>query len=321
MSSSPHAPRSAPPTPASPPPPPSRPSSTPPPVPPIDRLSGLLERFRVRAQLFHTGPLCGVTPLDAQPGRGFLHVLRRGELVVTHRRGPAGRGLPVRLALTEPSLLFYPHAAAHVFHTAPRDGADFTCASVHFDGDGQHPLVRALPPLVHLPLAAVPGLDASLALLFQETGQPRCGQRLLADRLFEVVLLQLLRWLLDHPEAAGLPPGLLQGLSDPALARTLTALHESPGAAWTLPRMAATAGLSRSVFAARFRAVLDATPADYLAQWRVLLAQQRLRDGHSVKQVAADLGYANASALSRLFTQKTGRPPRHWRAAPDRARA
>ena len=45
--------------------------------PPIDRLSALLERFRVRAHLFHNGPLCGTTTFAAEPGRGFLHMLRR----------------------------------------------------------------------------------------------------------------------------------------------------------------------------------------------------------------------------------------------------
>jgi hypothetical protein len=55
-----------------------------------------------------------------------------------------------------------------------------------------------------LPLARVEGLDAALSLLFAETGRVRCGQRLLADRLFEVVLIQLLRWMLDHPADAGI---------------------------------------------------------------------------------------------------------------------
>ena len=32
---------------------------------PLDRLSPLLERFRVRAHLFHNGPLCGVTHFAA----------------------------------------------------------------------------------------------------------------------------------------------------------------------------------------------------------------------------------------------------------------
>ena len=52
---------------------------------PLDRLSPLLERTRVRAHLFHNRPLCGVTRLAAAPGRGFLPVLRRGELVVPHQ--------------------------------------------------------------------------------------------------------------------------------------------------------------------------------------------------------------------------------------------
>uniref|UniRef100_UPI0034D6EDFC cupin domain-containing protein n=2 Tax=Pseudomonadota TaxID=1224 RepID=UPI0034D6EDFC len=66
-----------------------------------------------------------------------------------------------------------------------------------------------------------------------EAERVRCGQRLLADRLFEVLLLQLLRWMLDQRDAA-LPVGLLRGLADPRLARALTALHASPGAGWTL---------------------------------------------------------------------------------------
>ncbi|HEY0855691.1 MAG TPA: AraC family transcriptional regulator [Albitalea sp.] len=279
--------------------------------PSVDRLSSLLERFRVRAHLFHAGPLCGVTHFDAQPGRGFLHVLRRGELVVRHR--PTS-GCARRLVVTEPSLLLYPRPLAHDFHNAPAEGADFTCATLDFDGGAQHPLARALPPLIVLPLAQVPGLDSALGLLFAETERVRCGQRLLADRLFEVVLVQLLRWLLDHPEEAGITPGLLTGLADPRLARALVALHESPGEAWSLERMAEQAGMSRSAFAARFKAVVGDTPAGYLAGWRLAIAQARLREGQPVKLIADELGYANPSALSRVFAQKVGASPRQWRA-------
>lgn len=163
-----------------------------------------------------------------------------------------------------------------------------------------------------LPLADVPGLQLSLDLLFAETDHLRCGHRVLADRLFEVVLLQLLRWLLDHPGRAQMPPGLLTGLADPQLARTLTALHEAPGEPWSLEQMAAQAGMSRSAFAARFKAVVGETPADYLAHWRLTLAQAHLRGGRSIKSMAQELGYANPSALSRVFAQKLGLSPRAW---------
>lgn len=279
------------------------------PTPPLDRLSSLLDRFRVSARLFHTGALCGVSTFDAQPGRGFFHVLRRGEMVVTHH---AGAGVARRIAAREPTLFFYPRPLAHQFHNAPADGADFTCASVHFEGGENHPLVRALPPIVVLPLASVPGLAGALGLLFQEADAVRCGHRLIADRLFEVVLLQLLRWLLDHGGEGGVSMGLLSGLADPQLARALTAMHDSPQLPWSVASLAERAAMSRSAFASGFRKTVGVTPADYLADWRMTIAKKRLRQGHAVKLIAPDLGYANPSALSRVFVQRTGLSPREW---------
>ena len=275
----------------------------------IDRLSGILEQFRVRAELHHVGALCGVTHFDACDGHGYLHVLRSGHMQVNH---PVARDLPKSLHLEEPSLLFYPRPLTHHFHTPNEAGTDFTCARVIFDGGQENPLAKSLPSLIALPLRRIPGLDLALQLLFAETQQVRCGHRLLADRLFEVVLLQLLRWLLDHPEEAGMRPGLIAGLSDPRMARVLVALHEQPGEAWSLERMAQLAGTSRTVFANSFRRLVGQTPLDYLTGWRLALAKCRLRDGRPVKLLANELGYANPSALSRAFTAKVGQSPRAW---------
>lgn len=279
------------------------------PTPPIDRLSGILEHFRVQAQLHHTGALCGLSHFDACDGHGYLHLLRRGELEVNH---PGAQGVPQSLRFTEPTLLLYARPFTHRFHNPPVDGSDFTCARLAFDGGAQNPLARALPPLIALPLSQIQGLDSALELLFAETERVRCGQRLLADRLFEVVVLKLLRWLLDHPQEAGIHPGLITGLSDPRLARTLVAVHEEPGKAWTLERMAECAGMSRTSFATAFRDVVGQTPADYLTDWRIALAQSRLREGRSIKTLAEELGYANPSALSRAFAARTGVSPRAW---------
>jgi AraC-like DNA-binding protein len=278
-------------------------------LPSVDRLSSLLERFHVRAHLFHAGALCGVTHFAALPGRAFLHVLRRGEMVVTHR---ARSGAPRKIKLTEPTLLFYPRPLQHDFHNAPSEGADFVCATLDFDGGATHPLVQALPPVLALPIVEVDGIEQTLALLFAETQRLRCGQRLLADRLFEVLMLQLLRWLLDHPARAGMQDGLLLGLSHPKLARALTGVHERPGQAWSLEAMALEAGMSRSAFAAEFKATLGTTPADYLLRWRVSIAQSMLRGGASVMNVSHELGYASAAAFSRAFGQIVGASPRLW---------
>lgn len=278
----------------------------------VDRLSTLLERFHVRASLFHTGPLCGRTTFEAQPDRAFLHVLRRGSLQIEH---PAHTGVPPRVVLDEPTLLLYPRAVHHAFVNPPHEGSDFTCAALQFAGGDRNPIVAGLPPLVQVPLDAVPGLRPALNLLFSETDRVRCGSRLLADRMFEVVLIQLLRWIIDHPHAVGVSSGLVMGLSDPRLARALVALHRAPQDDWTLASMAAVAGMSRSAFAETFKTVTGTTPSAYLTDWRLTLASTLLRSGQPQKLVAADLGFSSASSLSRAFRQRFGTAPREWLAA------
>lgn len=278
----------------------------------LDRLSPLLERFRVRTRLFHTGPLCGVTTFAAHPGRGFLHVLRRGEMEVTFQE-PGGR--LERRAIDRPSLLFYPRPLEHSFHNAPTEDSDFACATLDFDGGATHPLVRTLPSVIVLPLDAVDSLGPSLDLLFAEVDNVRCGRRVLADRLFEVVLVHLFRWLLDHMDELALPAGLLPGLADERLARTLVAVHEDPGRPWTLATMAREASMSRSAFAAHFKAAVGQAPAEYVTGWRLTIAQDRLRAGASVARTATELGYSNPPAFSRAFARELGLSPRAWLAA------
>lgn len=150
-----------------------------------------------------------------------------------------------------------PGRISHRFHNPPVEGAYFTCARMDFD-EGRNPVARALPSLIVLSLRKVPGLHAVLELLFAEADHVRCGHRLLADRLFEVALIQLLRWLLDHPEDSGVRPGLITGLSDPRLGQVLVRMHERPGMAWTLEQMAECAAMSPTSFATTFKAVVGA---------------------------------------------------------------
>ncbi|WP_313455106.1 AraC family transcriptional regulator [Stenotrophomonas sp.] len=283
-------------------------NSSDPGVPTIDRLTPVLERFRVQASLFHAGPLCGLSTFDAQPGRGFLHVLRRGEMELLLRQGAKTERTP----LCEPTLLLFPRAVHHEFINPPVDGSDFTCATLDFDGGNRNPIVQALPDAVVLPLKEIDGLGGALDLLFAEADQTRCGSRLLANRLFEVVLIQVLRWIIDHPERAQVTPGMMRGLSEPRLAKALMAVHASPEADWTLERMAEHAGMSRSAFAAAFKSATGATPAAYALDWKLNVATSLLRAGRPVKQVALELGFADAPTFSRAFRRRNGSSPREW---------
>src|SRR3546814_19079203 len=122
------------------------------------------------------------------------------------------------MGFREPTQLLCPRPFTHRFPNPPAEGPDFTFARLAFDVGPRNPLAQALPCLIALPLARVHGLHSTLELLFAETDRVRCGQRLLVDRLLDVAVIQLLRWLLDHPPAAGVRPGLINWISEPSLA-------------------------------------------------------------------------------------------------------
>jgi AraC-like DNA-binding protein len=268
-----------------------------------DRLDALLRRFSVTAHMFHAGALCGVNDFAQQAGLGQLHLVRRGPVEVRH----AGAA---PLLVQEPSVLFYPRPLAHRFDTDPQRGADMACAHVRFNAGSAHPLAAALPAFVCLPLQTLPDSAPLLEALFDEAFQPRCGRQAVVDRLFEVVLIRILRVLMD---AGRIETGLLAGLAHAQLARALVAVHERPAQPWTLATLALEAGQSRSAFAAAFRAVLDCTPGDYLTRWRVALAQDALRRGRPLKVIAQEVGYGSEAALSRAFKASCGQSPSEWR--------
>lgn len=275
----------------------------------VDRLQGLLSRFSVSARLFHSGPLCGIN-VFADNGMGQLHLVRRGPLEVHH----AGEVVHV----TEPSLLFYPRPLAHRFISDATVGADMACANLAFGGAasasvamaGTHPIARSLPRFVHLPLAALPGAAPVLEVLFDEAFAQRCGRQIVVDRLFDAVVVLLLRHLLD---SGHITDGPLAGLGHPQLAKAIVAMHNEPATPWTLGTLAASAGMSRSRFAEVFSQVVGETPAAYLARYRITLAQQALLRGEGLERIAQQVGYGSAAALSRAFAAMCGVPPRTWR--------
>lgn len=280
----------------------------------IDRLTTLLTQFSVSAALLDADPLLRFPRRygsgGVADGSGHLHVLWEGELDLvagTHRENVAGR------RVRGPAVLL--HAAGGTHELIPAERPAVTCAAVTFAHGAEHPLVRALPPTLVVDTSQLVGLSATLELLREEVQHVRCGQPLVAARLLEVLVLQVLRWALGHPDVARLPDGLVRGMSDPAIAAALVAVHDAPGAPWTLERMARTAAVSRSVFAERFRRLVGTTPAAYLSAYRMALVQDRLRAGEQVGTIAAELGYANGSGLSRAFTAQFGMSPTAWLAA------
>ena len=98
----------------------------------MDRLDALLQRFSVRARMFHSGTLCATTEFAPEPGVGQLHLLRRGRVAVAHAGGSD-------VVVDEPSVLFYPRPLAHRFAPEPHAGADLACARVRINDGSANP--------------------------------------------------------------------------------------------------------------------------------------------------------------------------------------
>jgi AraC-like DNA-binding protein len=91
-------------------------------------------------------------------------------------------------------------------------------------------------------------------------------------------------------------------------------MHAAPHAPWTVASLADRVGLSRSVFAARFKDRMSKSPMHYLFEFRMGLACGLIADGRSgVKQIATQLGYASRDAFSSAFKRWRGLSPGAYR--------
>lgn len=268
----------------------------------MDRLTDFLQRFDLRAQVLHNGALQRPLRVEASEGAGRLHLLRSGALQASWR----GRK---SCHITEPSVLFFSHAVRHELRAPQGQGADLLSAGIEFGSGDENPLLQGLALPLRLPLADIPDMDALFHVLLEEAAGRRCGHAAVVDRLVEVLVVKLLRLAIERKLV---DRGVVAGLSDPRLAKALTAVHAAPQITWTLDTMAQQAGMSRSRFAAHFSAVMGVPAAEYLKRWRVGLAKRLLRQGHPIKQVALDVGYGGSASFGRAFGQIEGSTPSMW---------
>lgn len=81
-------------------------------------------------------------------------------------------------------------------------------------------------------------------------------------------------------------------------------------------------GLSRAGLARRFTALVGEPPITFLTGWRLALAAELLVEtDHTLDQIARQVGYSDAFALSTAFRRERGVSPRQYRAAVSRSAA
>ena len=199
----------------------------------------------------------------------------------------------------------------------PGDTTEVWCGFLGTAKSTAHPLLDALPPLLTLNVddSQAEWLESSLRFLSE--GKPSSE---MVARLAELFLAQAIR---DYVEK--LPPsskGWLRGLTDPAVSKALTVIHNRYKEELDVETLAREAGVSRTVLGERFAELLGESPMRYCAAWRMRMASNMLRDGNqTTANVAYEVGFNSEAAFNRAFKREFGVPPATWkREAEERER-
>jgi AraC-like DNA-binding protein len=207
------------------------------------------------------------------------------------------------------------------------------CGYLNFD-QRYGPLVEALPTILLVrsrdDYSAIEAVDArgirsatvpqgsgtwlgtTLKFTVNEARASRAGNGAMLGRLTELMFVEILREYMH-----GLPAdegGWLAGVNDVFVGKALRLLHAEPARDWTVEELARQVAVSRSVLAQRFTDLVGDAPMRYLANWRMQLAKQMMREGtRNIQEIATRVGYDSEASFSRAFKRATGSPPATWR--------
>ena len=229
------------------------------------------------------------------------------------------RGWPFRLTndLSLPPVDFHvllPLARQDGGITAINGGGGCCIVGGHFLLGGGHAdiLLGLLPPIVHIRKESDKAtMRWSLERMMQELRDPQPGGVLVAQQLAYMLLIQALRLHLEEGLRGGV--GWLFALADKQMNAAITSIHDDPAHHWTLQKLAERAGMSRSIFALKFKETVGKSPMEYLTRWRMLLAADRLANSSDpVSVIALSLGYESESAFSTAFKRVMGCSPRQY---------
>lgn len=300
-----------------------------------DALSQILGALKMRGAIYfhtHFTPPWGVR-VPAYRNVARFHMAIRGQCWLR----VDGVAEPISLATGD--LIVIPHGASHILSdVAEREAAqlDEVLSRSGYDGDGalvyggardghasqllcghfefeeglMHPILSALPSYIHIPNTETMNanwLDPVMRFVTAEAMGARAGADAIVHRLTEIIFIQVVRAFVDR---AGDAAGCLAGVLDGQLGKALSAVHLAPERPWTVEAMANEAGMSRTVFAERFTALIGMTPLGYVTHWRMQLARRQLIEtDRPLIEIAEASGYRSESAFARAFKRQFDAAP------------
>jgi len=188
------------------------------------------------------------------------------------------------------------------------------CGHFEFERDIKHPFIEALPKFIHVSdteQRQFSWLENATKVILQETGSGNPGAEVVAERLAEVLFIQLLR---SYIVSRGEEDGFLAALNDRDISNALKLMHSVPEEPWTVGSISKKIGMSRSSFAERFKKFVGTTPMDYLTKWRMQRARDLLANSElSLGAISKRVGYTSEPAFNRAFKKQFKETPGYMR--------
>lgn len=299
----------------------------------VDLLRNVLKAYgpynpRIMRTDFHSAAAVRCVP-SRNRMMGF-HFVLRGTAYVT------GGPITDAICLQENDLLFFVRAFTN--DVACRPGVPPAVISVHQvttvgDPDDhaalqvisggfalrehpRHRLFEELPDYFVLPSSVVHG-DRRLFFTTQLISAELQHQHSIPDTDTRSLLVELVvhyslgAWLQSHRAVHA-----DEFLNDQFVHRLLQVLHGEASVHWTIEALAREVGLSRQALSDHFKKVFNETPSQYLVRVRIAKAKELLKHtDRSLEEIAGEVGYADAFALSKAFKRHEGLSPTQYRSA------
>jgi AraC-like DNA-binding protein len=145
--------------------------------------------------------------------------------------------------------------------------------------------------------------------IVEEAAQPGREAAEITRRLAEITTLEIGRF---EQSACGDDRSTAQAASDRRILRAISAFYAAPQEKWSVTRLADVAGMSRTAFAIRYRALIGTTPLRSLRQLRLQLAADELERSPGrpgVATIARRAGYGSGTTFIRAFASEFGTTP------------
>ncbi len=302
----------------------------------MDLLTDILTVLRLHGTVYFHADFHSPWGMDIKGGQyANFHIVTAGQCWVRWRDDQD------TLVLSNGDLVVFPHGHRHIVCDGPDCDAapaeevlaksrrgeggkvqyggngqatSLICGHFEYDRSRQHPLLKALPVVMHFKAADMAEADwvkTVARMTVSESASSRQGSSAISDRLAEVLLVQLIR---NYIEQLPIEDGFLAAMSDRSIGAALEQIHQHPELNWDVRQLAQTGGLSRSAFASRFSQQVGIGPMQYLTNWRMQQAADLLADtDYSMAQIAERVGYTSEWSFAKAYKRAFGIGPGAYR--------